>query len=119
MLIPLWKQNSDTWKPMKAERLVSKMAIIIDFKTRKTLDRSASQAQYISKCGNFDYAELFNLIVGRGFDFDWKQAVGLSRNQLLNRLKGKVAFNLAEMERLIEFLNIPDSEVSRVFFKAV
>lgn len=95
------------------------MAVIIDFNTRKVLYRSASQAQYISKCGNFDYTELFNLIVGRGFDFDWKQAVNLSRNQLLNRLKGKVAFSLAEMERLIEFLGIPDSEISGIFYKAV
>ena len=95
------------------------MAIIIDFNTRKVLNRSASQGQYISKCGGFDYAELFDLTVAKGFDFDWKQAVGLSRNQLLNRLKGKVAFSLAEMERLIVFLGIPDSEISRVFYKVV
>ncbi len=99
--------------------MVNKMAIIIDFTTRKVLNRSASQGQFVSKCGNFDYAELFDLVVGKGFDFDWKQAVGVSRNQLLNRLKGKVAFSLAEMERLIEFLNIPDSKISRIFYKVV
>ena len=95
------------------------MAIIIDFNTRKILNRSASRGQFVSKCGNFDYAELFDLVVGKGFDFDWKQAVGLSRNQLLNRLKGKVAFSLAEIENLVVFLGIHDAEVSRVFFKAV
>lgn len=95
------------------------MAIIIDFNTRKILNRSASQVQYISKCGNFEYTELFDSVVEKGFDFDWKQAVGLSRNQLLNRLKGKVAFSLAEIENLVDFLGIPDAEVSRVFFKAV
>jgi len=26
---------------------------------------------------------------------------------------------LAEMERLIEFLNIPDSKISRIFYKVV
>ena len=95
------------------------MAIIVDFKTRKILNRSASQVQCISKCGNYDYTELFNLFVGRGFDFDWKQAVGLSRNQLLNRLKGKVAFSISELDRLIEFFGIPDADVSRICFRAV
>lgn len=95
------------------------MAIIIDFRTRQILNRSTSQGEFVSKCGNFDYTELFNMMLGRGFDFDWKQAVGLSRNQLLNRLKGKVAFSLAEMERLIEFLDIPDSKISRIFYKVV
>jgi hypothetical protein len=107
------------------------MGIVISFnEARRRMSGNAEGAyipknktyfKHISKCGTFDYTELYDALFdgSRDIHFDWKAAIGLSRNQILNRLRGQVAFSLDEMDALIEFLNIPGSEVSRVFFKVV
>ena len=104
------------------------MAKIIQF-PGTILERAASQnppkGYYISKDGRFDYTELNALVdaaeatnEGNGIKF-WRDAIGMTWFQLLQRLWGEVAFKASEIDRLISFLGIPDAEVSRVFFKAV
>jgi len=68
----------------------------------------------------FDYSELRVLLEeAEKANGVVKEAIGLTRFQLLERIQGKVAFNMPEIDALIDCLGIPDNEISRVFFKVV
>ena len=97
------------------------MAIIIDFKTRKVIGHlQDSGKRYISKCGNFDYTELHELVSDAENKYGvsvWKAAIGITSYQLWLRITGKTALKSPIIDRLIEFLEIPDADISRVFFR--
>jgi hypothetical protein len=67
--------------------------------------------------GGFDYTELFALcfVRGNGCERDWKEAIGISRKMLMDRLCGVQEFTLRDIENLIEFLGIHPKIASRIF----
>jgi len=65
----------------------------------------------------FDYSKLCGRIVERfGTRSAFAEKLGMTPSNLSGRLKGHVKFSSEDISKMVELLEIPDSEISTYFF---